>query len=261
MSHRLPKCLAALLSGLLATFCVKADVLTLAVAANFSAPMAQIEKEFEATTRHQLEVSVGSTGRFYAQIRNGAPFDILLAADASTPEKLANEGLALADSRTTYAIGTLVLYSQNPTLVDPEGKILEQGNFSKIALADPTLAPYGRAALQTLEALGLAKTLEPKFVFGESIGQAWQFVSTGNAALGFVASAQINGQNTAAKGSSWVIPRNLYAPLLQDAVILKRAKDKAAARELMTWLRSPQAIKIITAFGYETQVDPKTNTP
>ena len=228
----------------------RAEALTIAVAANFSAPMQKIATGFEAATGHTLQIAVGSTGRFYAQIQNGAPFDILLAADAATPEKLVNEGLALAESRRTYAIGTLVLYSQNPGLVDSQGNILKNGNFSKIALADPKLAPYGKAALQTLEALGLAKTLEPKFVYGESIGQAWQFVVTENATLGFVAGSQVASLGKEAAGSHWVVPQHLYAPLRQDMVILNRAKDNQAARALVKWLHGTEALGIIKSFGY-----------
>ncbi len=261
MSHRLPTCLAALLTGLLATICAKADTLTLAVAANFSAPMAQIEKEFEATTGHQLEVSIGSTGRFYAQIRHGAPFDIFLAADTATPERLVNEGLALADSRVTYAIGTLVLYSQNPTLVDEQGEVLKKGNFSKIALADAKLAPYGKATVQALEQLGLMKQLEPRFVFGESIGMTWQFVSTENAPLGFVAASQIKGTKQKVTGSSWIVPRNLYEPLRQDLVILDRAKGKTAARDFTAWLQGAQALEIISAYGYTTEPQQEATQP
>ena len=228
----------------------RAEALTIAVAANFSAPMQKIATGFEAATGHTLQIAVGSTGRFYAQIQHGAPFDVLLAADTATPEKLVNEGLALAESRQTYAMGTLVLYSQNPSLVDNQGEVLKKGDFSKIALADPKLAPYGKAALQTLEALGLAKTLEPKFVYGESIGQAWQFVVTENAALGFVAGSQVASLGTEATGSHWVIPQHLYTPLRQDMVILNRAKDNQAARALVKWLRGPEALSIIESFGY-----------
>ncbi|MGE4123719.1 MAG: molybdate ABC transporter substrate-binding protein [Pusillimonas sp.] len=245
------KTLLALCSTLaLAPAAAFADTITVAVAANFSAPMQKIASGFEAATGHKLELSVGSTGRFYAQIRNGAPFDVLLAADTSTPEKLVNDGLALAQSRHTYAIGTLVLYSQNAGLVDNQGEVLKNGGFSKIALADPKLAPYGKAALETLEALGLATTLQPKFVFGESIGQTWQFVATENAALGFVAGSQVASLGNTTIGSRWVVPQHLYTPLRQDVVILNRAKDSQAAHALINWLRGADALGIIESYGY-----------
>ena len=237
----------------------RAQALTVAVAANFSAPMERIARDFTAATGHALEISVGSTGRFYAQIRNGAPFDVLLAADAATPEKLVNEGLALADSRYTYAIGQLVLYSQDPTLVDDQGQVLKNGNFSKIALADPKLAPYGKAALQTLQALQLDQTLAPKVVFGESIGQTWQFVATGNAALGFVARSQVNATQQGSKGAYWVVPQTLYDPIRQDVVILERAKNNPVARSLLDWLRGPEAAGIIQSYGY--RIEPETHNP
>lgn len=259
MNPRLKSLLALFFTLAIAPVTAAADTLTVAVAANFGAPMQKIAAGFEAATGHNLQISVGSTGRFYAQILNGAPFDVLLAADAETPGRLVNEGLALAESRYTYAIGTLVLYSQNPTLVDHQGQILKTGNFSKIALADPKLAPYGKAALQTLEALGLAKTLEPKFALGESIGQTWQFVATENASLGFVAGSQMASLGNEATGSRWVVPQNLYTPLRQDVIILNRAKGSAAAHALLEWLRSAEALNIIDSYGYA--IDTTTTRP
>lgn len=242
--------LIALVCSVFGMSTIQADTLTLAVAANFSAPMEQIATEFEATTGHHLAISVGSTGRFYAQIRHGAPYDVLLSADAQTPKKLVDEGLALSDSLQTYAIGRLVLYSNNPNLVDSQGDVIKTGHFSKIALADPKLSPYGKAALQTLDALGMTQTLRSKFVFGESIGQTWQFVATGNAPLGFVAGAQISHPDQKARGSYWVVPGHLHEPLRQDMVILNRAKDKKAAREFLAWMSGPEAWRIMTGFGY-----------
>lgn len=241
----------ALLSATLALASAQAAEVGVAVAANFSAPMQRIAAAFEQDTGHRAVLAYGSTGRFHAQIRNGAPFEILLAADDQTPARLEREGLGVAGSRFTYAIGRLVLWSRDPGLVDGQGALLKSGRFRRIALADPKLAPYGAAALQVLQRLGLAGALAPKFVQGESIAQAHQFVATGNAELGFVAMAQVFADGELKEGSAWVVPADLHAPIRQDALLLARGRDNPAARALMSYLRSAKARAIIRAFGYE----------
>ena len=221
------------------------------MAANFTAPMKLIAADFERTTGHKAVLSFGATGRFYAQITNGAPFDVLLAADDETPEKLDQEGFAVAGSRFTYAIGKLVLWSAQPGLVDDQGEVLASGNFKHLAIAAPKLAPYGAAAMQVMQQRGVLARLEPKLVTGESIGQAFSFVATGNAELGFLAMSQVYESGKLKSGSGWVVPLSLYTPLRQDAVWLMRAKNNQAAAALMAFLKTEKARAVIRAFGYE----------
>jgi len=222
-----------------------------AVAANFSAPMQKIAAAFEQATGHKALLAFGSTGRFYAQVRNGAPFQVLLAADDETPARLEKEGLAVSGSRFTYATGRLVLWSASPGVVDAQGEVLRRPGPGKVAIADPRLAPYGAAAMQVLQALGIAQVLQPRLVQGESIAQAYQFVSTGNAAMGFVALSQVTRGGRIDQGSAWVVPPNLHTPIRQDAVLLATGKDHPAAAALMAFLRSDAARAIIRAHGYE----------
>ncbi len=239
--------------GLAALLCLTgaahADEIKVAVAANFAAPMQRIAARFEQDSGHKLLVSVGSTGKFYAQIVNGAPFDILLAADHETPSRLAREGLGRQESQFTYAIGKLVLWSPKSAMVDPQAQVLRQGRFDKLALADPRLAPYGAAAIQTLTRLGLLESLRPSLVTAENIGQAYQFVASGNASLGFVAFSQIIKDGKPA-GSWWEVPADLYDPIRQDAIILKPGLAKPAVAQFAQYLRSEAARSTIRAFGY-----------
>lgn len=221
-----------------------------AVAANFAAPLQKIVPLFERDTGHKATLAIGSTGRFYAQIKNGAPFDVLLAADDETPAKLEREGQGVAGSRFTYAIGKLVLWSQQPGLVDEQGAVLKAARFDKLALADPKVAPYGLAAVETLTQLGLLDTLRPKFVQGESIGQTYQFVASQNAALGFVALSQVYAEGRLSQGSAWVVPAQLYTPIRQDALLLKRGQGNPAAAALLQYLRGDAARAIIRGYGY-----------
>lgn len=223
---------------------------TVAVAANFTAPMQQIAARFAQDTGHKAVLAFGSTGKLAAQIRNGAPFQVLLAADQRTPDQLEADGAAVAGSRFTYAFGQLVLWSRDPDRVDAHGAVLSAGRFEHIALADPKLAPYGAAALQVLNGLGLETTLAPKFVQGESIAQTWQFVATGNAELGFVALSQVWAGGRLTQGSAWIVPADRYTPIRQDAVLLRSGKDNPAAQALMRYLQSDKAHAIIRAFGY-----------
>ncbi len=241
---------AVLIAGLFLSAPLQAAELSVAVAANFTAPMQKIAAAFEKETGHKLALSFGSTGKFYAQIKNGAPFEVLFAADDETPARLEQEGQSVAGTRFTYAIGKLVLWSKQPGLVDGKGGVLRTGSFERIALADPKLAPYGAAAMQTLTQLGLADTLSSKFVQGENIGQAYQFVATQNAPLGFVALSQVYAEGRVTEGSAWIVPETLYEPIRQDALILAKGKDNTAAAELMRYLQGDAAKAVIRSYGY-----------
>jgi molybdate transport system substrate-binding protein len=221
-----------------------------AVAANFAPPFQKIAAGFEAATGHKAVAIVGSTGKFYAQIKAGAPFEVLLAADDETPRKLVDEGLAVKGQTFTYATGKLVLWSAKPDGADARGEVLKKGGFQHLAIANPRLAPYGAAAVETLKALGLYDSLLTRIVQGESIGQAHQFVATGNAELGFVALSQVAPPDKLAMGSMWVVPARLYTPILQDAALLNKGADKAAAQALLGYLRGDAAKAVIKSYGY-----------
>lgn len=244
--------LLALTAALAFTTLARADVVQVAVAANFTAPARALAEVFARTTGHEAKLSFGATGAFYTQIKNGAPFDVLLAADDERPARLEKEGDTVAGSRFTYATGQLVLWSAKPGFVDDQGAVLKGGHFGKIAIANPKNAPYGAAAVEAMEKLGLAATLQPKLVTGESIGQTFNFIATGNAELGFVALSQVwKDGRFVASGSQWLVPAALHAPLRQDAVLLRRGQGNAAAEALLAYLRSDAARRIIRAYGYE----------
>ena len=215
--------------------------------------MEDIAKEFTHRTGHTVSLSNGASGKFYAQIKNGAPFQVFLSADQEKPAALEAEGLAVQGSRFTYAVGRLVLWSANPTTVDGKGKVLENNRFSKVAIANPKAAPYGEAAIETLVALNLKARLESKFVMGENISQTYQFVESGNAEVGFIALSQVTRNNRLTSGSMWLVPENLYAPIKQDAVLLVNGKDSIAARQLLAFLKSDTALRIIKSYGYGVQ--------
>ena len=223
----------------------------MAVAANFSAPAKQLAAQFEKATGHRLALSSGSTGKFYAQISNGAPFDVLLAADSETPRRMEQEKLAVSGSRFTYALGKLVLWSPREGVVDDRGEVLRTGTFRRLSLANPRLAPYGAAAQEAMERLGAWATLQDRLVMGENIAQAFQFVASGNAELGFVAYSQVREPGKPLAGSFWLVPQSLYAPLRQDAVLLAHGASNAAAREFLAFLRSAPALELIRGYGYE----------
>lgn len=222
-----------------------------AVAANFSAPMQKIAQAFEQETGHKAVLSFGGTGSFYAQIRNGAPFQVLLAADDETPLKLEKEGLAVAGSRFTYATGRLVLWSRQPGLVDDKGEVLRSGRYQRLALANPKLAPYGAAAIETLTKLGLLAELQPRIVQGDNIGQTYQFVASENAQLGFVALSQVYADGRISQGSGWIVPASLHQPIRQDALLLTAGKGNPAASALLTFFKGEKARAVIRSFGYE----------
>lgn len=240
-----------LLLGALSTNGARAADVNVAVAANFAAPMQAIAAILEKTTGHKASIVSGATGRFYAQISNGAPFDVFLAADNETPARLEKEGLAVAGSRFTYARGKLVLWSANPALVDAQGQVLRTGDFRKIAMAQPRVAPYGAAAMEVIGKIGLSERLSPRLVLGESLGQTFNFVATGNAELGFVALSQVLEGGKLKNGSIWTIPSSLYSPIVQDAVLLRRGKDNPAAAALLTLLKSERIKDLIRSYGYE----------
>ena len=227
-----------------------ADTVPVAVAANFTAPMQKIATAFEADTGHKAELSFGATGKFYAQITNGAPFQILLSADDATPAKLEKEGKAVPNTRFTYAIGTLVLWSAQPGYVDAQGAVLKTGDFKHLAIANPKLAPYGLAAMQAMDKLGVTARVQPRLVQGENIAQTHQFVATGNAPLGFVALSQVMADGKITSGSAWQVPANLHEPIRQDAALLLPGKDSAAAAALLSYLRGDKAKAIIRSHGY-----------
>lgn len=214
--------------------------------------MKLIAADFEKDSGYKAVLSFSATGKFYAQITNGAPFDVFLAADDATPAKLEKEGSAVSGSRFTYATGKLVLWSAQPGVVDAQGEVLKKNTFRKLAIAAPKLAPYGAAAVETMTKLGLMAALGPKLVTGESIGQAFGFVSTGNAELGFVALSQVFEGGKLKSGSAWVVPANLHSPIRQDAVLLTRGKDNKAAQALMAFLKTDKAKAVIRSFGYQS---------
>lgn len=225
----------------------------IAVAANFAEALERLRPGFEQATGHRLELVTGSTGKLYAQISNGAPFDVLLAADQARPERLEREGLAVPGTRFTYAVGRLVLWSPNADVVAGDGAaLLRQGAYRRLAMANPDLAPYGLAAREALQTLGIYESLRGRIVLGESVGQAYAMVATGNAELGLVALAQLHGERAVA-GSHWLVPQNLHGPIRQDAVLLTRAESNSAARDFLAHLRSEAAAEVLHAFGFDIE--------
>ncbi|WP_174275267.1 molybdate ABC transporter substrate-binding protein [Sphingomonas bacterium] len=221
-----------------------------AVAANFTEPAREIAAGFARATGHRAILSFGASGAFYTQIAHGAPFEVFLSADADRPQQAEKNGLAVPGSRFTYAVGRLVLYSTNPVLIDDRGIVLKRGIFDKIAIADPTAAPYGLAALQTINALGLGPALAGRIVRGSSITQAYQFVRSGAASMGFVALSQVI---KVPGGSRWLVPARLHAPIAQQAVLLRTGAVNPAAIAFVAYLRSGPARAIIDRYGYEVR--------
>ncbi len=221
---------------------------SVAVAANFTEPAREIAAAFKTASGHTATLSFGPSGQFYAQISKGAPFEVLLSADVERPQKAEQEGLGVAGTRFTYAVGRLVLYSKTPGLIDKRGAVLTSDRFQKLAIADPTAAPYGVAAVATLRKLGVFDALKPKIVMGTSIAQAYQFVDTGAAELGFVALSQVIATPG---GSRWLVPAADHPAIDQQAILLKTGQDNLAARAFLAFLKSPAAIAIIRKYGYE----------
>jgi molybdate transport system substrate-binding protein len=240
----------ATLTLIVSTLTSAAEV-KVAVAANFAQTLKEISTVFEKDTGHKLAITQGSTGKLYAQISQGAPFEVFLSADDETPEKLVTEGKAINGTRFTYAIGRLALWSPKPDLVDEGGQVLKTDKFRFLAIANSRVAPYGRAAVQVMQKLGVLASIDPRVVQGESITQTFQFVSTGNAQLGFVALSQISENGKIKSGSAWIVPENMHEQLRQDAVLLNPGKDSPAAGALLNFLKSDKAKKIIAAHGYQ----------
>jgi molybdate transport system substrate-binding protein len=243
------KQLAGLLA-LVACGAARANDVQVAVAANFTAPMQKIAAAFEQDTGHKAVLAFGATGKFYAQIVNGAPFEVLLAADDETPAKLEAEHRTVPGTRFTYATGKLVLWSAQDGYVDGQGQVLKTGDFAHLAIANPKTAPYGAAAIETLHKLHVYERVQGRLVQGENIAQAYQFVGTGNAPLGFVALSQVWRDGTFTSGSGWIVPENLHAPIRQDAVILAKGSANPAAKALADYLKSDKAKDIIRSYGY-----------
>lgn len=226
----------------------QADSIRVAVASNFALTLEAVAERFEQTSGHEVVLIPGSTGKHFTQISQGAPFDLFFAADALRPQRLEAEGRVEPGSRYTYALGRLVVWSSDEDLVDSDGAVLASGGFRFLAIANERLAPYGEAARQTLEALGLWDALEDRLVRGENVAQAFQFVASGNADLGMVARAQVLNPEAPQGGSWWLVPGELHAPIEQDVVMIR---DRSAARELMDFMHSPQAQSILIEHGYE----------
>ena len=235
----------AMLLAVLAVVPATAAEVTIAVAANFTAASKEIALRFEEATKHTVELSFGASGQLYAQVKQGAPFDILMSADTEFPRKLADEGLAVADTRFTYAVGKLVLWSLSAGRLDDD--TLRRGAFAHIAIADPFVAPYGAAAIEVLKSLGLEERLRPKFVQGATISQTFEFIASGNADLGFVALSQLAKVE---HGSRWDVPDQLYTPIRQDAILLKAGAKNAAAVAFLAFLKGPEATAIVRRYGY-----------
>lgn len=228
-----------------------AERATIAVATNFKTTMDDLQAAFEATSTHNLQVVVGSTGKLYAQIHHGAPYDVFLAADKARPLKLATDGDGIAETRFTYANGRLALWGRNNE-VDSKERLLS-ANFNRLAIANPDLAPYGLAAQQVLERLAISNNVSRKLVLGESVGQTFAFVGTGNAELGLVSLAQVRALSAARQGEFWLVPDDMHDPIAQQAILLGSGADNQAAISFLTFLRGPAAAQIIASHGYETE--------
>lgn len=229
-----------------------AEQILVAVAANFVPPFREIAIEFEKSTGHQLQVAGGSSGNFYSQIKNGAPFDVFFSADVERPKLLEDEGIGVKDTRFTYATGRLVLWSPNADLIKGE-ETLRFKQYRRLAMANPKTAPYGVAAMQAMQKLELWESLQPHIVMGESIGQTMGFIESGNAQLGFVALSQVMDPKIKGKGSRWDVPTTLHEPIKQDVILLTKGKDNPAAKALMVFMSGPQAKAVIERYGYELQ--------
>ena len=250
MNPSLSRLVAALGASLFAGLTHAAEV-HIAVAANFTAPINEIAAAFEKASGHKVIAAFGPTGGLYTQIKHGAPFEVFLAADDSTPARLETEGEILAGSRFTYAIGKLVLWSASAGYVDAQGEVLRRNEFNHLSIGNPKTAPYGLAATQVLARLGLTDAVKPKLVEGTNITQAYQFVATGNAELGFVALSQVFKDGQISGGSAWIVPEDMYEPIRQDAVILNKGKDNPAAAALVDYLKGPKAAAVIKSYGYD----------
>ena len=247
---RLIQRLLTLAAACAASVAVHAETVNIAVAANFTEPAKALAAVFQKTTGHTAQLSFGATGAFYSQIKNGAPFDVLMAADDERPQRLEKEGDTVPGSRFTYATGQLVLWSAKPGYVDDKGAVLKANQFNKLAVANPKNAPYGAAAMEALDKLGLTATVQAKLVTGESIGQTYNFIATGNAELGFVGLAEGLDAGKVEGGLIGLGPAELHTPIIQDAVILKRGAGNPAAKAWMDLMKTPKTKEFIRTYGY-----------
>ena len=242
--------IAALCAALLFSSQALAEQVQVAVATNFTAPLQAIAAEFEKDTGHSVVASFGATGQLYAQIQHGAPFEMLFSADASTPARLDSEGQGVSGSRFTYAVGSLVLWSATPGYLDGSDAALKANQFRRLAIAELKTAPYGLAAAQLLENLGMTEAVQAKLVTGQSIAKALHFIATGNAELGFVALSQVYQDGQLSSGSAWIVPAELHTPIRQDALILKKGEHNPAAAAFMDYIKGEKAARIIQSYGY-----------
>ena len=242
--------IAALFAALVFSSHTLAEQVQVAVAANFTQPLQAIAVEFEKDSGHSVVASFGATGQLYAQIQHGAPFEVFLSADASTAAKLDSEGLGVSGSRFTYAVGSLVLWSATPGYLDDSDAVLKANQYQHLAIANPKTAPYGLAAIQVLNALGLTEAVQDKLVTGQSIAKALHFISTGNAELGFVALSQVYQDGQLSSGSAWIVPDDLHTPIRQDALILKKGEHNPGAAAFMDYMKGEKAAAIIKSYGY-----------
>ena len=256
MVRRIFKALVIMLALEVATSAATAGEATVAVAANFAGTLESLQKTFEAHSDHKLTIVSGATGKLTAQITEGAPFDVFLSADDKATRKLVESGNAVAGSEFTYATGALALFSADPQLAEDGPAALKEGKFARLAIANPKLAPYGIAAEQTMMALGVYDTLKNKIVMGENVGQTFAMIDSGSAELGFVALSQVLNSEPGSKGSHWVAPADLHAPILQNAVLLSRAERNETARAFLEFLKNPQAREQIRAAGYGVTANP-----
>lgn len=231
---------------------VSAAETTIAVAANFTSAAKRLGAAFEATTGHRVVFSFGSTGQLFTQIGHGAPFDAFLAADVARPARAVTDGLGVPGTRFTYAVGILALWSADPDLIDETPSVLSDPSLRHVAIANPAIAPYGAAAIETMTRLGVLDSVKARLVEGKSISQTYQFVATGNAPVGFVAASQVQNSN---QGSQWRVPEDMHQPLRQDAVLLLRGRNNEAARAFLEFLKSPEAVTMMTELGYQQPGD------
>ncbi len=230
--------------------CLRAETIHIAVASNFVEPAKALAAQFRTTSGHEVTISAGSSGKFFAQIRHGAPYQAFFSADQHKPQALEKAGLTVPGSRFTYAVGVLALWSPKPGFIENNPARLSAGQFNKLALANPRHAPYGMAAMEVLQQLQLVRSTQTRLIQGENIAQAFQFVRSGNADLGFVALSQIMRKGRLVPGSAWIVPDGLHGPIRQDAVLLKRGAGSAATRAFLDFVRSDPALQTIGAYGY-----------
>ncbi|WP_104020262.1 molybdate ABC transporter substrate-binding protein [Roseovarius nitratireducens] len=253
LSRRAMLAVLVFATSLAGPLAARADSALAAVAANFAETAEALLPAFRETTGHDVQLTIGSTGKLYAQIGAGAPFDLLLSADAATPARLLEDGKAVAGTDFTYAVGRLTLWSTDPDRIGADGRAaLKDPDLRFVAIANPDLAPYGVAARETLQSLGLWEVLQPRIVMGQNIGQTNSMVATGAAELGFVALSAVLSPRAGTKGSRWDVPQELFAPIRQDAVLLRHGADNAAAQAFLDYLRTPGAAAVIERFGYGT---------